>query len=33
MAFGNPYGDPWNVGEVIDAVDLLESEGSHDFAG
>ena len=27
MAFGNPYGDPWNVGEVIDAVDLLESEG------
>jgi hydroxymethylglutaryl-CoA lyase len=27
MAFGNPYGDPWNIGEVIDAVDLLESEG------
>ena len=27
MAFGNPYGDPWNVGEVVDAVDLLESEG------
>jgi hydroxymethylglutaryl-CoA lyase len=27
MAFGNPYGDPWNVGEVIDAVDLLESYG------
>jgi hydroxymethylglutaryl-CoA lyase len=25
MAFGNPYGDPWNVGEVVDAVDLLES--------
>lgn len=25
MAFGNPYGDPWNVGEVIDAIDLLES--------
>jgi hydroxymethylglutaryl-CoA lyase len=24
MAFGNPYGDPWNVNEVIDAVDLLE---------
>src|ERR1700675_2691766 len=24
MAFGNPYGDPWNVEEVIDAVDLLE---------
>jgi hydroxymethylglutaryl-CoA lyase len=27
MAFGNPYGDLWNVGEVIDAVDLLESYG------
>src|SRR5277367_5816977 len=27
MAFGNPYGDQWNVGEVIDAVDLLESTG------
>ena len=27
MAFGNPYGDPWNVGEVVDAVDLLESCG------
>src|SRR5256884_5785352 len=27
MAFGNPYGDPWNVGEMIDAVDLLESYG------
>jgi hydroxymethylglutaryl-CoA lyase len=25
MAFGNPYGDPWNAGEVVDAVDLLES--------
>ncbi len=24
MAFGNPYGDPWNVQEVVDAVDLLE---------
>src|ERR1700691_5190335 len=24
MAFGNPYGDPWNVEEVTDAVDLLE---------
>jgi hydroxymethylglutaryl-CoA lyase len=29
MAFGNPYGDPWNVGEVVDAVDLLESYGVH----
>jgi hydroxymethylglutaryl-CoA lyase len=27
MAFGNPYGDQWNVSEVIDAVDLLESIG------
>ncbi len=27
MAFGNPYGDPWNAGEVLDAVDLLESYG------
>jgi hydroxymethylglutaryl-CoA lyase len=28
MAFGNPYGDPWNVDEVVDAVDLLESSGA-----
>jgi hydroxymethylglutaryl-CoA lyase len=28
MAFGNPYGDPWNVGEIVDAVDLLESYGT-----
>ena len=27
MAFGNPYGDQWNIGEVIDAIDLLESSG------
>ena len=27
MAFGNPYGDPWNVDEVVDAVDLMESSG------
>jgi hydroxymethylglutaryl-CoA lyase len=27
MAFGNPYGDEWNAGDVIDAVDLLESYG------
>jgi hydroxymethylglutaryl-CoA lyase len=27
MAFGNPYGDPWNIGEVMDAIDLLESLG------
>src|ERR1700733_12540388 len=24
MAFGNPYNDPWNVEEVVDAIDLLE---------
>ena len=24
MAFGNPYGDPWTVGEVVEAVALLE---------
>jgi hydroxymethylglutaryl-CoA lyase len=29
MAFGNPYGDPWTVDEVVDAVDLLESEEIH----
>ncbi len=27
MAFGNPYGDPWMLSEVVDAVDLLESYG------
>jgi hydroxymethylglutaryl-CoA lyase len=26
MAFGNPYGDLWNVDEVVEAVGLLESE-------
>ncbi len=26
MAFGNPYGDPWNVEEVVEAVELLEVE-------
>src|SRR5438445_1068652 len=25
MAFGNPYGDPWDVNEVVEAVGLLES--------
>ena len=29
MAFGNPYGDQWNIGEVVDAVDLLESQDIH----
>jgi len=27
MAFGNPYGDDWNVQEVVNAVDMLESSG------
>src|SRR5260370_976067 len=26
MAFGNPYGDPWTVDEVVEAVGLLELE-------
>ncbi|MGA7685750.1 MAG: hydroxymethylglutaryl-CoA lyase [Terriglobales bacterium] len=29
MAFGNPYGDPWNVDEVVDAIDLLEVQNVH----
>ena len=29
MAFGNPYGDPWTVDEVVDAVDLLEVQDIH----
>jgi len=27
MAFGNPYGDPWDRDEVVAAVDNLESSG------
>ena len=27
MAFGNPYGDEWNIEEVLSAVDVLESSG------
>jgi len=27
MAFGNPYGDGWNIDEVVNAVDMLESTG------
>ena len=27
MAFGNPYGDPWSVDEVVDACDLLVDSG------
>lgn len=29
MAFGNPYGDPWNTEEVLDAISLLEAEDLH----
>jgi hydroxymethylglutaryl-CoA lyase len=29
MAFGNPYGDLWNVDELIEAIGLLESESIH----
>lgn len=29
MAFGNPYGDLWNLNEVVEAVGLLESENIH----
>jgi hydroxymethylglutaryl-CoA lyase len=27
MAFGNPYGDPWSVGEVLSACELLADSG------
>lgn len=27
MAFGNPYGDPWNVDEVLQACDLIAESG------
>ena len=29
MAFGNPYGDLWNVEEVIEAISLLEVDNLH----
>jgi hydroxymethylglutaryl-CoA lyase len=29
MAFGNPYGDPWSIDELLDAVELLEAEDLH----
>jgi hydroxymethylglutaryl-CoA lyase len=28
MAFGNPYGEPWSIEEVIDACDLLVDSGT-----
>jgi hydroxymethylglutaryl-CoA lyase len=27
MAFGNPYGDPWSIDEVVNACDLLVDSG------
>src|SRR5438309_2048967 len=27
MAFGNPYNDPWNLEEVVSAVDIMEASG------
>jgi hydroxymethylglutaryl-CoA lyase len=27
MAFGNPYGDEWSIGELLDACDLLAESG------
>jgi hydroxymethylglutaryl-CoA lyase len=27
MAFGNPYGDLWNLDELLEAMNLLETEG------
>jgi len=29
MAFGNPYGDPWDADEIVEAVGLLESQDIH----
>src|ERR1700681_3991429 len=29
MAFGNPYGDPWDADEVIDAIALMEVDNLH----
>ncbi len=27
MAFGNPYGDPWDIDEVVSAVDIMVDAG------
>src|SRR5258708_3160665 len=27
MAFGNPYGDPWSIDEIVAACDLLADSG------
>ena len=32
MAFGNPYGDPWDADEVLTAVDLIEKTDVHSIS-
>ena len=32
MAFGNPYGEAWNVDEVVNACDLLTESGVHQIS-
>jgi hydroxymethylglutaryl-CoA lyase len=32
MAFGNPYGDPWDVNELLEAVGLLEGMDIHQIS-
>ena len=32
MAFGNPYGDPWSIDEVVDACDLLIEGGVQEIS-
>lgn len=32
MAFGNPYGDPWSVAEVVEACELLRDSGIHEVS-
>jgi hydroxymethylglutaryl-CoA lyase len=32
MAFGNPYGDPWSIGDVISACDLLVDAGAQQIS-
>src|SRR5437879_9183947 len=29
MAFGNPYGDPWSIDEVLEAIALMEVDNLH----
>jgi len=29
MAFGNPYGDPWSIDEVVEAIALMEVDNLH----